>query len=157
MELEVKQKKPTTQSQTVKTIDNAPVVKPAVVNLTNNENKSEEMSKETSENVMRVYSVLAEIGSFPLYHFITDPGSFARTVENLFYVSFLIRDSRARIFIPEFSSATNELFIEAVLPDEEENIDNSGDINQMILGMTTKIWQRSIAKYDIKTAFLASS
>lgn len=112
------------------------------------------MSKETSENVMRVYSILEEIGSFPLYHFITDPDSFSRTVENLFYVSFLIRDNRARIFIPEVSAATNELFIEANLFDEED-IDTSGDINQMVLGMTTKIWRRSIEKYEIKTSFLA--
>ena len=147
------------QSQAVKIarVEPAPVVKPTVVDLANSNDNSAELSKETSENVMKVYGILAEIGSFPFYHFITDPNSFARTVENLFYVSFLIRDSRARIFIPELAAATNELYIEAILSDEEEEQipnNNVSDINQMVLGMTSKIWRKSIEKYKIETAFL---
>lgn len=155
MELEVKQKRPATQSQVTRTgNETAPAVKPAVVNLSTNEDDSEEeMSKETCENVMRVYAVLENIGSIPLYHFITDSNSFPRTVENMFYVSFLVRDNRARIFIPEVSAATNELFIEAIQPEEEES-DTTADCNQMVLGMTVKIWRRSIDKYDIKKPFL---
>ena len=141
----------------------APLVKPTIVNLmTSEENNSTELSKETSENVMKVYGVLAEIGSFPFYHFITDPESFARTVENLFYVSFLVRDNRARLFIPEFLEGTsNELYIEAVFADEEEEEEDvkgtqsqSSDLHQMVMGMTSKIWQRSIEKYKIEKPFL---
>lgn len=155
MELEVKQKRDPSQIQVTRTrAENAPAVKPAVVNLSTNEADSDdEMSKETSENVMRVYAVLENIGSISLYHFITDPNSFPRTVENMFYVSFLVRDNRARIFIPENSAATNELFIEAILPEDEES-DTTADCNQMVLGMTAKIWRRSIDKYNIKKPFL---
>lgn len=151
-------KRPAPQSPAVKMAraEPAPLTKPTVVNLAADRDNGAELSKETSENVMKVYGILEQIGSFPFYHFITDPNSFARTVENLFYVSFLIRDCRARIFIPEVAAASNELYIEAILNDEDEDqVSNfGGDINQMVLGMTAKIWQRSIEKYDIKSAFL---
>ena len=137
----------------------APLVKTTIVNLMkneDNENNSTELNKETSENVMKVFGVLAEIGSFPFYHFITDPESFARTVENLFYVSFLVRDNRARLFIPEFHEGTsNELYIEAVFAEEEPGNENqSSDLHQMVMGMTSKIWRRSIEKYKIEKPFL---
>lgn len=144
----------------------APLVKPTIVNLmkNNEENNSTELSKETSENVMKVFGVLAEIGSVPFYHFITDPESFARTVENLFYVSFLVRDNRARLLIPEFLKGTsNELYIEAVFADDDDDDDDeekerdksqSSDLHQMVMGMTSKIWRRSIEKYKIEKPVL---
>lgn len=150
-------KRPVPQSLAAKItrLEPAPVIKPTVVDLAANQDNCAELSKETSENVMKVYGILEQIGSFPFYHFITDPNSFAKTVENLFYVSFLIRDNRARIFIPEIEAANNELYIEAILHDEEEQVSSSsGNFNQMVLGMTAKIWKRSIEKYDIKSAFL---
>lgn len=132
----------------------APLVKPTVVNLAADTDNSAEMSKETSENVMKAYDILENIGSFPFHHFITDPNSFARTVENLFYVSFLIRDGLARIFIPEIAASTNELYIEAVVSGEEQASNVPDDINQMVMGMTPRIWRKSIEKYKIETAFL---
>jgi non-structural maintenance of chromosomes element 4 len=135
-------------------VEPVPVIKPTVVNLAADIDNSADMSKETSENVMKVYEILEEIGSFPFYHFITDPNSFARTVENLFYVSFLIRDCRARIFIPEIAVATNELYLEAILDEEEQSLNAPGNLNQMVLVMTPKIWRKSIEKYKIETAFL---
>lgn len=102
---------------------------------------------------MKVYAALEKIGSFPFYHFITDPNSFAKTVENLFYVSFLIRDNRARIFIPELISSSNELYIEAIV-DEGGESGETGDLNQLVMGMTFKVWRQSIEKYKIEDPFL---
>lgn len=169
MELEIKKRiapiNPIIKGSTLK--EAAPVVIPSTVNLRSNENVSSgELSRETSENVMKVYSILEGIGSFPFYQFITDPNSFARTVENMFYVSFLVRDNRARVFIPEIAAERNELYIEAVSPEsEEEEVGeedgeeqddrntNSNEFNQLVLGMTTKIWQNTIQKYKIEKSF----
>lgn len=132
----------------------APVVKPTVVDLSGSDNNSEERSNETSENVMKVYSALSGIGSFPFYHFITDPQCFYRTVENLFYVSFLVKDNRARIFIPKLAEETNELYIEAISGEEEEEENVSPDSNQLVMGMSMRAWRRAIEKYKIEKPFL---
>lgn len=157
MDLEVK-KRAVNQSQSTRAAREpvAPVVKPTVVDLASKVNDSEELSKETSENVMKVFAFLSEIGSFPFYHFITDPQSLSRTIENLFYVSFLIRDNRARIFIPELAAESNELYIEAINPDddEEEGTDGTDVSNQLVLVMSTKSWRRAIEKYQIEKPFL---
>ena len=160
MELETKKRAASTVTGRAARTDAAPVTRPSIVDLKSNEITSEELSKETSENVMKVYSVLEGIGSFPFYQFITDPRSFARTVENMFYVSFLVRDNRARVYIPELAASTNELFIEAILPEDANTNEerghqqqNSNEFNQLVLGMTTKIWRGTIEKYKIERAF----
>lgn len=156
MNLEVK-KRASNLSQSTRAAREAiaPVVKPKVVDLSTDVSNGEELSKETSENVMKVFGILAEIGSFPFYHFITDPTSLGRTIENMFYVSFLIRDNRARIFIPELSSESNELFIEAIFPEDEEIESRfTEDINQMVLIMSAKTWKKAIEKYKIERSFL---
>lgn len=154
MDLEVKKR---VVNQTVRAARDpvAPVVTPTVVDIASKEKNPEQLNVETSENVMKVFAVLSEIGSFPFYHFITDPQSLSRTIENLFYVSFLIRDNRARIFIPQLASETNELFIEAINPDDDENGTVGTDVsNQLVLVMNTKSWRKAIEKYKIEKPFL---
>lgn len=163
MELEIKKRAPPTIAARAARSEVGPMTTPLTVDLKSNVVTPEELSKETSENVMKVYSVLEGIGSFPFYHFITDPQSFARTVENMFYVSFLVRDCRARVFVPQIAASTNELYIEAISPDDEEEEEqdeqeqDGNPFNQLVLGMTTKIWRRTVEKYKIDRPFLVLS
>lgn len=51
----------------------------------------EEIDNETLQEMMNKYNV-ADDGGVPLFRFCINPSSFGQSVENLFYVSFLVRD-----------------------------------------------------------------
>jgi non-structural maintenance of chromosomes element 4 len=60
----------------------------------------EEMKKsenETSLNVVRLGQVLEEVGSTNLFKFFINPHDFAESVENLFHLSFLVRQGKCAV------------------------------------------------------------
>lgn len=66
----------------------------------NDERKPQEITEddiqrsenETTKNVANIQRILEHTGEVNLFKFIINPGDFAQSVENLFYLSFLIRD-----------------------------------------------------------------
>jgi non-structural maintenance of chromosomes element 4 len=61
---------------------------------------SEDMSHEEIKALMDKHGV-HERGGVDLFKFVVNPYSFGQTVENMFYVSFLIRDGKAGITIDD--------------------------------------------------------
>jgi hypothetical protein len=58
------------------------------------ERKLENIENPTEDQVQQVFDEcgIADDGGIPLFAFCIDPDSFGQSVENLFYVSFLVRD-----------------------------------------------------------------
>jgi len=52
---------------------------------------------ETTRNVVMIYKILKENTPINMFEFILNPESYGQSVENLFYVAFLIRDGKACI------------------------------------------------------------
>lgn len=50
---------------------------------------------------LQVGQILEECGEINLFEFIVNPASFPQSVENLFYLSFLIRDGRVTMDIKD--------------------------------------------------------
>ncbi|PJF19278.1 hypothetical protein PSACC_00911 [Paramicrosporidium saccamoebae] len=103
---------------------------------------------ETAEKVRLVYRALEALPSpVPFYKFIIHPTSFSRTVENLFYLSFLANDNRVRLE----SSDRDGLVIYIIEEDEE---DTAKPKFQRIYPMTMALWREKIAEYAIKRPLL---
>ncbi|RXW21648.1 hypothetical protein EST38_g4217 [Candolleomyces aberdarensis] len=52
---------------------------------------------ETVKNVGQIEELLSEEGQINLFRFIINPDNFAQSVENMFYLSFLIRDGKVAL------------------------------------------------------------
>lgn len=52
---------------------------------------------ETSHNVEMIYDLLQTVEPINFQTFFVNPTSFAQTVENLFYIAFLVRDGKVSI------------------------------------------------------------
>ena len=90
----------------------------------------------TSRMVRSVHSLLMEHESVNLFKFVINPRSFGQTVENMFYLSFSIRDARARIEIDKRGIPMVSA-VKGNLTDEEVRMENK----QCILELTMPQWE----------------
>ncbi|KAI8267312.1 Non-structural maintenance of chromosome element 4 [Colletotrichum sp. SAR11_239] len=106
-----------------------------------------EMSEEEQIQTMHAYG-LRETGGVDLLRFVVNPKSFGQTVENMFYVSFLIRDGKVGI---EFDS--NEL--PSLSPITGDEMEEEGGVkrevakHQAIFSMDMETWQDIIDTFHI--------
>jgi len=99
---------------------------------------------------MIVHEKLEELAPILLYKFVCHPTSFSRTVENLFYVSFLVSDNKVKLERGEGS----EWIIHVNEQHEDETKDNRGQKHQQIFRMTMSFWREQVSKHDIRTPLI---
>lgn len=83
-----------------------------------------EMSDEEKIDIMHKHG-LRRTGGIDLMRFVVNPKSFGQTVENIFYVSFLIRDGRIEIEYDEYDLPALGNFNVLALPKTAANAKNS--------------------------------
>ncbi|XP_072280349.1 non-structural maintenance of chromosomes element 4 homolog A [Pyxicephalus adspersus] len=80
------------------------------------------------------------------FDFVIDPNSFARTVENMFHVSFIIRDGFARIKLDQDKLPV----IEPVSQEDESQIDkNDQSRYQGVISLSHQDWKEIIETFEI--------
>lgn len=85
------------------------------------------------------------------FEFVTDPDSFSHTVENMFHVSFLIKDNAVRVFLDD----DNLPVIEPILESNDEG--NPGTKNhQVIMSITIDEWKSIVETFKIKRPVIPS-
>ncbi|KAL6853287.1 Nse4 C-terminal domain-containing protein [Trichoderma novae-zelandiae] len=108
---------------------------------------TDEMDEEENTRIMHQHG-LRSTGGIDLMRFVVNPKSFGQTIENLFYVSFLIRDGRVEIDFDEHN-------LPSLAPVDRE-ADDTGSIrqatskHQAILSMDMETWQDIIDTMGLK-------
>lgn len=105
----------------------------------------------TSHMVRSIYRQLVEKSGeekLNFYIFFLNPHSFAQLVENLFYISFLVRDGKIRL-----DSDENGPYVDIL--DEEDTADDSVPIAHHIATFDFPTWRRLVEKYNITEPFIS--
>ncbi|XP_005520864.2 PREDICTED: non-structural maintenance of chromosomes element 4 homolog A [Pseudopodoces humilis] len=118
------------------------------------EESHQEATEKEVERILRILQTHFESDpDTPIYFFdfVIDPNSFARTVENMFHVSFLIRDGLAKIKLDEDELPVIEP-IKLCQGGEEDS--RAGARNQVVLSLDQKEWKEIIEIFQIKEAMI---
>ncbi|KAG4306530.1 hypothetical protein PORY_000518 [Pneumocystis oryctolagi] len=101
----------------------------------------------TPRNVMNIDNLLRLHSPIGLFEFIINPESFCQTVENMFYLSFLIREGKARLI----KESSNMLVLESKDSSEELPERNK---KQFIMYIDMEIWRDAIETLDITESII---
>ncbi|CAG8797440.1 7307_t:CDS:2, partial [Gigaspora margarita] len=102
----------------------------------------ERQENETTKNVRNIYNILMEKQPINFFEFIVNPESFGQTIENLFYLSFLVRD--AKVDIDDESACceppTGDEYAEGLIK------------KQLVMGIDMNTWKELIEVYNIRVS-----
>ncbi|CAG9995787.1 unnamed protein product [Clonostachys byssicola] len=106
----------------------------------------DDMPDDQKVNIMHQHG-LRSTGGIDLLRFVVNPRSFGQTVENIFYVSFLIRDGRVSIEyddndLPSLAPVMREV-------DEEPSLRQGGSKHQAILSMDMATWEDIVQTLEL--------
>ncbi|XP_060568323.1 non-structural maintenance of chromosomes element 4 homolog A-like [Ruditapes philippinarum] len=120
--------------------------------------KTTDQSEATTEEVERVLQILRDLyqeigdGKDPLsyFDFVLNPDSFGRTVENIFHVSFLIRDGLAKMVIDNEGLPTIYPVDQAEAQKNKER--GSQRRHQTVMSITPGDWKELVKIFKIEEA-----
>ncbi|KAH8423477.1 non-structural maintenance of chromosomes element 4 family protein [Aspergillus melleus] len=110
----------------------------------------DEPTDEMVQKVMALHNV-ADDGGIPLFNFCINPKSFGQSVENLFYVSFLVRDGTAGISVDSRQLPTLH-HSKPYAPSEAQK--KGVQKHQAIFSLDFETWQDLIDAYSIKESII---
>ncbi|CAI4037801.1 hypothetical protein SMKI_04G1350 [Saccharomyces mikatae IFO 1815] len=117
----------------------------------------------TPEQVKKCFKKLSKKigpeGSINLFKFIIDPNSFSRSIENLFYTSFLIKEGKLLMEDDEEGLPTIKIkqsisHTDVRSREIEKQRRRGAHQNHIIFQMDMSTWRKLIEKYNITSSFL---
>ncbi|KAJ7865548.1 Nse4 C-terminal-domain-containing protein [Mycena leptocephala] len=108
---------------------------------------------ETTKNVAMVATVLEQAEKINLFKLVINPESFAQSVENIFYLSFLIRDAKVSF---EISKLGEPVVFACQEPTDEDREDAGGVLlkRQLIFEFDMATWKQAIQVFQITESFI---
>ncbi|KAJ1976666.1 hypothetical protein H4R33_006388 [Dimargaris cristalligena] len=113
------------------------------------ENDIDKQENETTNNVKIIFEILENVGPVNLFEFIINPESFSQTVENFFYLSFLIRDGKAYI-----DDESGQPMLESCLPPEQKDYAEGLVKKQLVMELDQPTWKELIRVYEITESII---
>ncbi|QEU60726.1 Nse4 [Kluyveromyces lactis] len=138
-----------------------PVAELSTAERVTKESLNESQDETTPSHVRKCYKVLKEKEGgqqINLFKYIIDPNSFSKSVENLFYTSFLIKEGR--LVLEDDPDGYPAVRIKEQLPDDsrereiEKQRRNDSRQNHIIFQMDMPTWRKLIKKFNITEPFL---
>ncbi|KAI0783328.1 Nse4 C-terminal-domain-containing protein [Abortiporus biennis] len=117
-------------------------------------------TNETTRNVLRVrylsyiVSLSIDAGPINLFKFFVDPDDFGQSVENLFHLSFLIRDGKCALVTnedeePEICEPYADISLQLGTESNEDKMEGNIAKHQAIIDFDMNAWRRAIEVFDI--------
>ncbi|XP_026465281.1 non-structural maintenance of chromosomes element 4 homolog A-like [Ctenocephalides felis] len=109
-----------------------------------------EQTEETSAILEKVKSQIMRLFKHnsmkPIKYFqiVLDPEDFGKTIDNIFQVSFLVRDRAVEVF-----EENEDLWLKPVAKSETDE-QNLGDGQQAIMSIDMEQWKALVKKYDVR-------
>lgn len=112
--------------------------------------KSQEL--ETTVIVRNIHSILKTYAPLPYFEFVINPDSFAQSIENIFYVSFLVQDGKCAMY----KSESGELYLDLIGSKSNgasstNNFDMESQM-QSIISISYDEWKQLVDACNITTS-----
>ncbi|KAG0339764.1 nuclear protein [Podila humilis] len=122
---------------------------------------------ETTKNVMQISSILENMDEdrISLFQLVINPESFGQTIENIFYLSFLVRDGKVSITEVDVNNPDDDLHDPNHIMKEDANIQPMVELTetptaedyqqglikkQMVMELDMATWREIIEAYNIQ-------
>ena len=109
----------------------------------------------------RIYELLKKIfkkvtkgNPLCLYEFMINPDSFSRTIENIFYISFLVKDGYAKIYLDGDKLPVIEPIEKEFRSNDKSNQKKTTDNIQSMISMSKPEWRELIEVFGIENALI---
>ncbi|KAJ3902044.1 Nse4 C-terminal-domain-containing protein [Lentinula edodes] len=112
-------------------------------------------TNETMRNVITIHAILENTGPTNLFQLIINPVSFAQSVENLFYLSFLIKEGKVGLSLEE----DKEPIVHIVLDDDSDQsqtrtYENQSQSRQLVFELDMATWKHAIEVFGISESVI---
>ncbi|KAJ3919084.1 Nse4 C-terminal-domain-containing protein, partial [Lentinula edodes] len=107
-------------------------------------------TNETTRNVITIHAILENIGPTNLFHLIINPVSFAQSVENLFYLSFLIKEGKVGLSFEE----DKEPIVHNSDQPQTRTYENQSQSRQLVFELDMATWKHAIEVFGISESVI---
>lgn len=125
--------------------------------------QQEEQEESTTKEVQRILKAIHKLtdpeqGTYkhvPFFEFITDPTSFPTTIENMFHLSFLVKDGKVKLYLDEEDVPVVKIDIHhgAVITNTPGTT-RAVNPSQVVISMSIQKWKELIEEFNITKSMI---